>query len=113
VDVIKSLGGSLVDDMHLQDELPSVRPRNGYTQEQRDEAREKIQNKTIAYGILVQANQSRYSKLTEEIENDYLKGNNDYPETPTEAYNLLVNYRSYNNNKDQQARVEDWIMWLS
>jgi hypothetical protein len=113
VDVIKSLGGSLVDDMHLQDELPSVRPRNGYTQEQRDEAREKIQNKTIAYGILVRANRSRYGKLTEEIENDYLKGNNDYPETPTEAYNLLVNYRSYNNNKDQQARVEDWIMWLS
>jgi hypothetical protein len=28
-----------------------------------------------------------------------LKGNNDYPVTPTEEYNLLVNYRSYNNNK--------------
>jgi hypothetical protein len=53
----------------------------------------------MAYGILVRADRSRYGKLIEEIENDYLKGNNDYPETPTEAYNLLVNYRSYNNNK--------------
>jgi len=99
VDVIKSLGGSLVDDMHLPDELPEVRPRSGYTNEQRASAREKIQNKTIAYGILVRADRSRYGKLIEEIENDYLKGNNDYPKTPTEAYNLLVNYRSYNHNK--------------
>jgi len=99
VDVIKSLGGSLVDDMHLADELPDVRPRNGYTKEQQAEAREKIENKTIAYGILVRADRSRYGKLIEEIENDYLKGNNDYPKTPTEAYNLLVNYRNYNQNK--------------
>jgi hypothetical protein len=28
-----------------------------------------------------------------------LKGNNDYPTAPTEAYNLFVNYRNYNNNK--------------
>jgi hypothetical protein len=99
VDVIKSLGGSLVDDMHLKDELPEREPRNGYTAEQLAEARKKIQNKTIAYGILVRADRSRYGKLIKEIENDFVKGNNYYPETPTEAYNLLVNYRSYNNHK--------------
>jgi hypothetical protein len=37
----------------------------------------------------------RYGKLIQEIENDFLKGNNDYPETPTKAYNLLVNYRNH------------------
>jgi hypothetical protein len=99
VDVIKSLGGSLADDMHLKDELPEREPRNGYTAEQLAGARKKIQNKTIAYGILVRSDRSRYGKLIEEIENDFVKGNNDYPETPTEAYNLLVNYRSYNNQK--------------
>ena len=99
VDVIKSLGGSLADDMHRKDELPEREPRNGYTAEQLAGARKKIQNKTIAYGILVRADRSRYGKLIEEIENDFVKGNNDYPETPTEAYNLLVNYRSYNNQK--------------
>jgi hypothetical protein len=39
VDVIKSLGGSLVDDMHLKDELPEREPRNGYTEEQLTAAR--------------------------------------------------------------------------
>jgi len=33
--------------------------------------------------------------LIEEIENDFLKGHDDYLKTPTEAYNLLVNYRNY------------------
>ncbi len=98
VDVIKSLGGTLADDMHLEDELPA-RPARGYTEAQKQEARERILEKKIAYGILVRADHGRYGKLIEEIENAFLKGNNDYPETPTEAYNLLVNYRNYNNNK--------------
>jgi hypothetical protein len=97
VDVIKSLGGSLADDMHLTDELPARQAR-GYTDAQKQEARERILNKTVAYGILVRADRGRYGKLIEEIENDFLKGNNDYPKTPVEAYNLLVNYRHYNNN---------------
>jgi hypothetical protein len=93
------LGGSLIDDMHLQDELPEWEPRNGCTEEQLTAARKRIQDKTVTYGILVRADRSRFGKLVEEIENDFLKGNNDYPETPTDAYNLLVNYRSYINNK--------------
>lgn len=78
VDVIKSLGGSLADDMHLADELPA-RPARGYTEAQNKEAREKIPNKTVAYGILVRADRGHHGKLIEEIENDFLKGNNDYP----------------------------------
>jgi len=88
VEVIKSLGGSLCDDMHLIDELPMPRPVNGYTDHQYSEARERILNKTIAYGILVRADRGHYGKLIEEVENASLKGNNDYPTTPTEAYNL-------------------------
>jgi len=95
VDVIKSLGGSIIDNMHLKDELPDREPRGGYTAEQLAGAKTRIENKTIAYGILARADRSRYGKLIEEVENDFLKGNNDYPETPTEAYNLLVNYRNY------------------
>jgi hypothetical protein len=29
----------------------------------------------------------------------YLKRNNDYPQTPTKLYNLLVNYKNYSANK--------------
>jgi hypothetical protein len=94
VDVITSLGGSPADDMHLTDELPA-RPRGGYTEQQKQEAKERIQEKTIAYGLLTRADKGRYGKLIEEIENDFLKGHDDYPKTPTEVYNLLVNYRNY------------------
>ena len=76
--------------------------------------RETILNKKIAYGILVR-DHGRYGKLIEEVENAYLKGSNDYPRTPTEAYNLLVNYRTYSANKrtaiqeglDQVAFITD------
>jgi len=49
----------------------------------------------VAYGLLVKADRERYGKLIEEIENDFLKGHDDYPKTPMEAYNLLVNYRNH------------------
>jgi hypothetical protein len=84
VEVIKSLGGFLCNDMHLSDELPT-RPPSGYMDVQYKEARERILNKTLGYGILVRADHGRYGKLIEEIENAYLKGNNDYPTNPTEA----------------------------
>jgi hypothetical protein len=61
--------------MHLREELPERdRPRNGYTEQQKREARERIQNKTIAYGILAWADRARYGKLIEEVEYDFLKG---------------------------------------
>jgi hypothetical protein len=99
VEVIKSIEGSLVDDMHLSDELPPTQPIGGYTDDQYAAARERILNKKIAYGILVRADRGRYGKLIEEVENAYLKGNNHYPTTPTESYNLLVNYKNYSSNK--------------
>jgi hypothetical protein len=79
--------------MHLKDELPDREPRGGYTEEQKQEARKRIQNKTIAYGILVRADRSRFGKLLEEIENDFLKSHDSYPKTPREAYYPLVNYK--------------------
>jgi len=75
------------------------RPVNGYTDQQYLEARERILNKTIAYGILIRADRGCHGKLIEEVENAFLKGNNDYPTTPTEAYDLLVNYQNYSSNK--------------
>jgi hypothetical protein len=44
IDVIKCLGGSLADDMHLDDELPA-RPRAGYTDAQYATARKTINKK--------------------------------------------------------------------
>jgi hypothetical protein len=47
----------------------------------------------LAVAMLSAADNSRHSKLNEDLENDYTKGSNHYPKTVTEAYNLIVNYR--------------------
>jgi hypothetical protein len=47
----------------------------------------------LAVAMLSAADNSSYSKLNEDLENDYTKGSNHYPKTVTEAYNLIVNYR--------------------
>jgi hypothetical protein len=77
VDVIKSLGGKLSDDMHLKEEPEQNRPRGGYTEQQKAEVRERIENKMIAYSILVRADRAQYGKLIEEVENDFLKVHDD------------------------------------
>jgi hypothetical protein len=103
VDVIKNLGGLLCDDMHLKDELHERKPRNGYTDDQKWEAREQIHNKTMAYGILVRSDRTHFGRLIEEVENNYLKGHDNYPKTATEAYNLLVNYKNYGNKQNKRS----------
>ncbi len=100
--------------MHLSDELPAQPARVGYTEAQLRAARARILDKKVAYGILVHADRNRYGKLIEEIENDYLKGNDDYPKTPMEAYNLLVNYKNYNNtNKRNHTPGLDQVAFMT
>jgi hypothetical protein len=60
VEVIKSLGETLGSNMHLTDELPN---RARHMAEQMREARERIVEKKVAYGILVWADRNRYGKI--------------------------------------------------
>jgi len=65
VEVIKSLGGSLSDEMHLKEELPQR--ATAYTDQEIKEAKEKIHNKTAAYGLQVRADREQYGKLIEDF----------------------------------------------
>jgi hypothetical protein len=58
-----------------------------------DEARATAKERYLAVASMSAADKSRYSKLTEELGNDYTKDSNRYPKTVTEAYNLIVNYQ--------------------
>jgi len=53
-EVIKSPGGSLADEMHLRDELLDREPRGRFTDQQIADAKSRIQEKPIAYELLVQ-----------------------------------------------------------
>jgi hypothetical protein len=45
--------------------------------------------------FLHQSDRRRYGKLLEELENDFTKGNDDYPQTLVKAYHLLSEYKHY------------------
>ena len=46
--------------------------------------------------FLLGCDRSRYGKLIEDLENDYLQGRNNYPTTVVAAYNLLTNWKQEN-----------------
>ena len=52
-------------------------------------------SKYLALVLLENSDKHRYGKLIMEIKNDYCKGQDDYPDTITAAYNLLINYKSF------------------
>jgi hypothetical protein len=58
-----------------------------------DEAKATSKERYLAVAMISACDNSRYNRLSEELENDYTKGSNHYPKTITEAYNLIVNYR--------------------
>lgn len=49
---------------------------------------------TIAMGFLKQSDQHRYSSLWSELENQYIRGQDQYPKDLTNACNLLLNYKA-------------------
>ena len=49
----------------------------------------------LAMMFTAQADKKWCSKLQEELVNDYIKGNNNYPEDLVKAYQLLSEYKNY------------------
>ena len=49
--------------------------------------------KYLAYMFIYKLDHTRYASLKKDFQNDYAKGNNSYPETMQDAYNLLSIYR--------------------
>ena len=50
-------------------------------------------NQIMAMLFITNADKNRYSKVQEELENDFLKKLNNYPQTLTEAFTLLLNHK--------------------
>jgi hypothetical protein len=53
----------------------------------------KAKNRYLAVVMLTAADVTRYSRLLEDLDKDYTKGNDNYPHTVTDAYNLIIKYR--------------------
>jgi hypothetical protein len=59
------------------------------TKQSSDVARSKF----IAMASLYTVDKQRYGKLLDELENDFTKGTDNYPDSVTKAYNLVVNHK--------------------
>ena len=98
VDVASAYNGQLYDWSILNIIQEWIHP--GVAYETITEAEKLIVNSSASelYQLtmfLHQSDRRRYGKLLHELENDFTKGNDDYPDTLVKAYHLLSEYKHY------------------
>ena len=49
----------------------------------------------LACAFLCQSDRKRYSRLLEELENDFTKGNSNYPTDLVTAYRMIIEYKNW------------------
>ena len=67
------------------------------------EATEKATQRSLAMAFLLGSDRNRYSRLLEDLENDFLQGHNKYPKTVSETYNILTNWKQERNSGWQES----------
>ena len=98
MDVASAYSGQLYDRSILNIIQERLHPSVVYaslTKEQKlnvNSSASKLYQSTM---FLHQSNRRRYGKLLVELENDFTKGNGDYPDTLVKAYHLLSEYKHY------------------
>ena len=84
IDVLEHYGGSIGHDDGL------VAVTQGGTPEKKKQA---SRNKAVALAFLRQADRKRFGALWADLENQFSRGNDQYPTDLTAAYSMLVNYK--------------------
>ena len=105
VDIANSLEGNLQDDaiskIVARCDHGVDYPRDPHlTADEQLAVQENVKEIYLAVALIQQVDQKRYGKLQEELENDYTKGNNNYPVTIVKSYQLL------NDSKYSHARSD-------
>jgi hypothetical protein len=90
IDVLESYGGRVHDPAEA---APSNAP---FTTKTTDARKEKyMRDRYIGTLIILNADPIRFEKLHLELSNGFSLGRDEYPKTPTEAHQMLLNYKSY------------------
>ena len=100
LEVVTTSGGSVAGHKGVEDEIIAALPgevtRATITPEQLKKIQEDTVTRSTAIAFLLGCDRSRYGKLVEDLENDFLQGRNNYPTTVVAAYNLLTNWKQEN-----------------
>jgi hypothetical protein len=62
-------------------------------QESNRKAMTKAKNRYLAMAMVSAADLTRYSRLLEDLDNDYTEGGDNYPRMITDAYNLTTGWQ--------------------
>jgi hypothetical protein len=96
VSVLEQYGGTIGrDEGAVEDEIVTA----GYTKPasiaETTAASDTSRSKSLAMSYLYAIDRHRYGTLLDELENDFTKGTENYPDSVTRAYNLVVNYKGH------------------
>jgi hypothetical protein len=76
----------------VEDEIDAAGYTILATAEETKEASDVAMRKFLAMANLLAVDKQRYGKLLDELENDFTKGIDNYPDSVTKVYNLVVNH---------------------
>eukprot|EP00978_Attheya_sp_CCMP212_P038031 scaffold184587_cov28-Attheya_sp.AAC.1 len=100
IDVIEHSGGTIGDEPGI---VEAIATRLGLDLSNVDEAqelalRQAARQHYLAVAFIFNSDRNRFGRLLENLENDYLLGDDNYPKSLTSAYNLLTNFREDQRN---------------
>ena len=98
MDVVTQSGGSILGHTGIEDAIIKEKElnRDNLTAAELSTIVADAEARTKAIAFLLGCDRSRYGKLVEDLENDFLQGRNNYPKTVVGAYNLLTNWKQEN-----------------
>lgn len=80
--------------------------REGATDEQATEAERKAGDSVLAIMFLRQSCPARYGEVARELQNDFLKGKDNYPTDITAAYAMLASWRQWSKTRDKASPLD-------
>jgi hypothetical protein len=96
VAVIKHCGGSTWDDVGVEEMIlrnEGKTSKVGMTKAEMKALAEDVEQRSLAVAFIRCSDRLRFGKLVEDMENNYLQGNNKYPTTVVAANHLLTNWK--------------------
>ena len=96
VDVLEQHGGSLGHDTVFLENDEEFAILSDAEKEDKDTLKaikKTFRDMYIGCTFIYKSDQERYSKLKEDLHNDYMKGSDNYPENLVDAFGMLTNYK--------------------
>jgi hypothetical protein len=94
VSVLEQYGGTIGrDEGTIEDEIEEADFTLSVSAAETKTASDVARNKFLAMTFIHAVDKLRYGKILDKLENDFTKGTDNYPESVTRAYHLVVNHR--------------------